>query len=239
MIDDWKLVIYGSNDTRWPVPLTNYPPMGMTKFVSYNDYGGTSGWISAQLFNITADPLEKYDLKFAEPAVVERLNVTFQRLVSIMAPGLSCAAQVGPGADSAVKTWRAHNDTIGPYINDPLYMYECSVDYCSMVPSAAPSASPVPSQPNPTWSPTVYAPTVHPSPHPAPAPTAHERAHPVPAPTTHESPHPVPAPTVDESPHPVPAPTAHESSHPVPAPTAHERAHPVPAPTARVRAPAD
>ena len=227
-IDDWKLVIYGSNDTRWPVPATNYPPM-TGKVSTYNADGGKSGWISAQLFNITADPLEEHDLKDVAPAALERLNVTFQRLVSIMATGLSCEAQTGPGADSSLRVWREHNDTIGPYINDPLYMYECAVDFCTMVPSAAPSASPVPSLPNPTGSPTVPVPTtVHPSPQPDPAPTARPTAHPVPAPTARKS-HPVPAPTAHEA-HPFPAPTAHVS-HPVPAPTV-DVPHPAPAPTA-------
>ena len=176
------MVIYGTNDTRWPVPATNYPPM-TGKVSTYNTDGGKSGWISAQLFNITADPLEEHDLKDVAPAALERLNVTFQRLVSIMATGLSCEAQTGPGADSSLRVWREHNDTIGPYINDPLYMYECAVDFCTMVPSAAPSASPVPSLPNPTGSPTVPVPTtVHPSPQPDPAPTARPTAHPVAAP---------------------------------------------------------
>ena len=258
-IDDWKLVIQGSNDTRWPVPLTNFPPMGEEKFVAYNDYGGSSGWISAQLFNITADPLEKHDLKFVEPAVVDRLNVTFQRLVSIMATGISCGPQTGPGADSAVKVWRAHNETIGPYIQDPLYMYHCSEDYCTMSPSAAPSFSPFPSLPNPTAAAPSYAPTAaQPNPTSIPdpafsstvAPTAAQpnptvvpdpafSSQPAMFPTRVPSTVPAPtvSPTVHEFPLPVPAPTAEQltleqSPHPVPAPTAGESPHPVPAPTA-------
>ena len=199
-----RFVFCGVERAGSDAPRVSHRVASPGEFSLYNYYGGASGWISAQLFNITADPLEERDLKFAAPAVVARLNVTLQRLVSVMAPGLGCQAQTGPGADSAVKVWRAHNDTIGPYIDDPLYMYECSVDYCTLNPTAAPSVSSPPTQPVPTGAPTAYAPTARPSPRPSPSPT-------VPAPTARDASHPVPAPTTRDASHPVPAPTAHES----------------------------
>ena len=82
--------------------------------------------VGAQLFNLDADPREERPQPRARPDLVARLNATFERFASVLADALHCPIQTGSGADDHIRVWREHNSTVGPWIQDQLYQYECS-----------------------------------------------------------------------------------------------------------------
>ena len=148
-VGDLKLVVESANTTWWPVPTSAEPPHAFTAF------GPAAPLVGAQLFNLSADPREERDLSRARPDLVARLNATFERFASVLADALYCPIQTGSGADDHIRVWREHNSTVGPWIQDPLYQYECSKLYCpAPSPTRAPTFTPYPT-PFPSYAPTA------------------------------------------------------------------------------------
>lgn len=121
-IGDWKLIVQETNETSWPVPTTNDPPeMFDTAFE------GHMPAIPVQLYNVSADPREQHNLADAALEIVEWLNASLVDLMSGMADAVACSTPSDNLDYEAV--WGNHNKTVGPWIEDPLFMYHCSATY--------------------------------------------------------------------------------------------------------------